>query len=400
MKRLLSAAVIGLIVAGHLAIPADARVVPDIRGTKCTKLGVSRTVKRVSYTCSKSGRGLVWRPARPARGSASTTTTAVTTTSSIVPRRTAAQVVAEKINTHVASMRKRNQTVPLIEYRFGASVGETDRALTRQLAEAFFKYGSFPQLANYRNAISVSLSDEEAVLTTAPWQNIANWGPIAGGYTGTGTYSLVVENFTSHRCGRGATVDACTARSNGGDLGHYRVRVNVLHEFSHGGKVALMGFNPTQVNRNLERMPYWFASGISNIQGAMLLAVIDDRPYSNPNISASEGNRCLTSPISLTSIQDQTTGGGSCRGTGTGDFANELLVARFGLEHVLEFVRESGQIATKDQWSNWYSAWSPTFIRLFLQSPQSFERDVETYRTAVIAGTSLPDDFLDAKERT
>ncbi|MGA0378518.1 MAG: hypothetical protein ACO3NS_05255, partial [Ilumatobacteraceae bacterium] len=91
---------------------------------------------------------------------------------------------------------------------------------------------------------------------------------------------------------------------------------------------------------------------------------------------------------------------GSCRGTGTGDFANELLVARFGLEHVLEFVRESGQIATKDQWSNWYSAWSPTFIRLFLQSPQSFERDVETYRTAVIAGTSLPDDFLDAKERT
>lgn len=80
MKRLLSAAVIGLIVAGHLAIPADARVVPDIRGTKCTKVGVSRTVKRVSYTCSKAGRGLVWRPARSSRGGAATTTTAVTTT--------------------------------------------------------------------------------------------------------------------------------------------------------------------------------------------------------------------------------------------------------------------------------------------------------------------------------
>lgn len=296
-------------------------------------------------------------------------------------------------------MRGRKNPVPEIQYRFGPSVSTADQLLTRRLAEGFFQFGSFPQLANYRNAISVSLSDEEAVITTAPWHNIANWGPIAGGYTGTGTYSLVVQNFTSHRCGRGATVDACASRSNGGDLGSYRVRVNILHEFSHGGKVALMGYDPTQVNRNLERMPFWFASGISNIQGAMLLAVIDERPYSNLNISASEGIRCKEFPISLTSVQDQTSGGGSCRGTGTGDFANEILVARFGLEHVLEFVRESGRIATKDQWSDWYSAWSPTFARLFLQSPQSFERDVEIYRSAVINGTALPPGFLDAKER-
>ena len=398
MKRFISGAMVVLVVVAHLAIPADARVVPDIRGTKCAKVGTSRTVKRVSYTCTKSGRSLVWRAASAQRGKAVTTTTTVTTTSSLVPRRTAAQAVAEKITTHIESMRKRNQSVPIIEYRFGASVGETDRALTRQLAEAFFKYGSFPQLANYRNAISVSLSDEEAVVTTAPWQNIANWGSIAGGYTGTGTYSLVIQNFTSHRCGRGATVDACAARGNGGDIGTYQVSVNVLHELSHGGKVALMGYDPTQVNRNLERMPMWLASGISNVQGAMLLAVIDNSTYANPSITASQAARCKDAPISFTSISD-TGGGWGCRGQGTGDFANEILVARFGLEKVLEFVAGSRVHPTKDTWSDWSSVWSSLFQRLFLQSPSSFERDVETYRDAVIAGTNLPNDFLDAKER-
>lgn len=400
MKRLLSAAVIGLIVAGHLAFPADARVVPDIRGTKCAKVGVSRTVKRVSYTCSRSGRGLVWRPARSSRGGAATTTTAVTTTTSIVPRRTAAQVVAAKITTYIEPMRARNQPVPTIEYRFAPSVGESDRELTRQLVEAFFKYGSFPQLANYRNAISVSLSNPEAIETTAPWQNISGWGRIAGGYTGTGTYSLVVQNFTAHRCGSGVdSAVECAERGNGGDLGRYQLRVNVLHELSHGGKVALMGYDPTQVNRNLERMPMWFASGISNVQGAMLLAIIDKAEYLNPTIAAAQALRCKDAPISLASTFDTGNGGWGCRGQGTGDFANEILVARFGLDKVLEFVAESRSHPTKDTWSDWSSAWAGLFQRLFLQTPSSFERDVETYRAAVIAGTSLPDDFLDAKER-
>ncbi|MFM7307653.1 MAG: hypothetical protein ACKO2Q_06715, partial [Actinomycetota bacterium] len=195
--------------------------------------------------------------------------------------------------------------------------------MTRQLAEAFFKYGSFPQLASYRNAISVSLSFAEAVETTAPWQNIADYGSLAGGYTGTGTYSLVLQNFTAHRCGTGVTPAACEARGNGGDLGRYGVRVNVLHEFSHGGKVALMGYDPTQANRNLERMPMWFASGISNVQGAMLLAVIDGGAYSNPTIATFQAERCRNAPISLASITD-TGGGWGCRGQGTGDFANEI----------------------------------------------------------------------------
>ena len=402
VKRLISFTLAALALVAMVmpfSASADARVAPEIRGTRCAKVGASRTVKQVAYTCTKSGRSLVWQVARSQRGSVTTTTTTTTSSSTTVVRRsTAAQVVAAKITTFVEPMRSRSQPVPNIEYRFGPSVSEADRAMTRQLAEAFFKYGSFPQLSSYRNAISVSLSFAEAVETTAPWHNIADYGSLAGGYTGTGTYSLVLQNFTAHRCGTGATPAACEARGNGGDLGRYGVRVNVLHEFSHGGKVALMGYDPTQINRNLERMPMWFASGISNVQGAMLLAVIDGGAYSNPTIAAFQAERCRNAPISLASITD-TGGGWGCRGQGTGDFANEILVARFGLEKVLEFVSGSRLHPTKDTWSDWSSAWSGLFQRLFLQSPASFERDVETYRLAVINGTDLPSDFLEAKAR-
>ncbi|MEY4401007.1 MAG: hypothetical protein RL072_872 [Actinomycetota bacterium] len=313
----------------------------------------------------------------------------------------AAQVVAEKINTFVAPMRIRNQPVPSIEYRFSPGVSDADRLMTRQLAEAFFKYGSFPELSGYRNAISVSLSTAEAVETTAPWMNVSSWGNIAGGYTGTGTYALVVQNFTAHRCGTGAVASVCEANGNGGSLGRYRLRVNVLHEFSHGGKVALMGYDPTQINFHLDRMPMWIASGISNIQGAMLLAVIDGVPYSNPNISQSEAQRCAGVTISKISMSEaQLTNGGSCRGTGTGDFANELLVARFGLDRVLEFVSQSRNTPIRYQWQDWSGSWSQHFRQLFLQSPESFERDVETYRDAVLKSVDLPSDFLEAKART
>lgn len=372
-----------------VAVPVEAANAPQIQGTKCTKLRASRVVKGVSYSCTKIGKLNKWKMVR-----ADTTTSSTTTIP--IARRTAAQIVADKINTFVAPMRSRNQAVPTIEYRFAPSVSEADRSMTRQLAESFFKYGSFPQLANFRNAITVSLSNAEAIETTAPWQDVSGWGNIAGGYIGTGTYSLVVQNFTAHRCGAGVTATACEVRNNGGEVGRYNVRVNVLHEFSHGGKVALMGYDPTERNRNLERMPMWVASGISNIQGAMLLAVIDGTPYTNPSISIDQAERCRNTPISLASTSDT---GGGCRGKGTGDFANEILVARFGLDKALEFVSGSRSHPTKDSWSDWSSAWSGLFQRLFLQSPTSFERDVEIYRNAVISGTDLPDDFLEAKAR-
>jgi len=391
-------ALVGVMLLG-VSAPVGARDQPEIVGTKCARVGVVRTVKGVRYTCASSGRNLVWRvsSSRSSRAAIAVTTTSTSTT--VVRRPTAAEVVAAKITTYVEPMRTRNQRIPTIEYRFGPSVGEADRLLTRQLAEAFFKFGSFPQLASYRNAISVSLSNAEVIETTAPWMNVSGWGKIAGGYTGTGTYSLVVQNFTAHRCGSGVdSAAACAERGNGGDLGRYQMRVNVMHEFSHGGKVALMGYDPTQINRNLERMPMWLASGISNVQGAMLLAVLDGGAYFNPSISVTQADRCRNAPISLASTSD-TGGGWGCRGQGTGDFANEILVARFGLDKVLEFVAGSRSHPTKDTWSDWSSAWAGLFQSLFLQSPSSFERDVETYRLAVINGTDLPIDFLDAKVR-
>jgi len=378
---------------------------PDIAGTRCSKAGVIRNVKSVTFVCIAAGKNLKWKQSSgggsskdASKGSSNSTTTTTTTTT--VARSSAAATVAAKINTFVAPMRTRNQPIPTIEYRFGPSVGEADRAMTRLLAESFFKYGSFPQLANYRNAISVSLSNAETIETTAPWMDVSSWGNIAGGYSATGTYALVIQNFTAHRCGVGTTPADCAARDNGGALGNFKTRVNVLHELSHGGKVAVMGVNPSLTNSALDRLPMWLASGISNVQGAMLLAVIDNTSYSNLNISVAQATRCRNVPISANSINDVNGGEGwGCKGIGTGDFANEILVARFGLDKVISVIAEMGSNPVKSTWPDWSSVWAATFQRAFLQSPSSFERDVETYRAAVINGTDLPADFLDAKVR-
>ena len=158
--------------------------------------------------------------------------------------------------------------------------------------------------------------------------------------------------------------------------------------------------NPSLTNSALDRLPMWLASGISNIQGAMLLAVIDNTNYSNPNISVAQATRCRNVPISANSINDVNGGEGwGCKGIGTGDFANEILVARFGLDKVISVIAEMGSNPVKSTWPDWSSVWAATFQRAFLQSPSSFERDVETYRAAVINGTDLPADFLDAKVR-
>ena len=398
---LAAATLLALVAVG----PATQAATPNIAGTRCSKAGVIRSVKSVVFVCVGAGKTLKWKQTTgggSSKGSSNSTTATTTapTTTTTVARSSAAATVAAKINTFVAPMRTRNQPVPTIEYRFGPSVGEADRVMTRQLAESFFKYGSFPQLANYRNAISVSLSNAETIETTAPWMDVSSWGNIAGGYSGTGTYALVIQNFTAHRCGTGVTAEACAARDNGGALGNFKTRVNVLHELSHGGKVAVMGVNPSLINSALDRLPMWLASGISNIQGAMLLAVIDNTNYSNLNISVAQATRCRNVPISANSINDVNGGEGwGCKGIGTGDFANEILVARFGLDKVISVIAEMGSNPVKSTWPDWSSVWAATFQRAFLQSPSSFERDVETYRAAVINGTDLPADFLDAKVR-
>ena len=382
--------------AFQTATPSLAATLPQIQGTKCTSAGASRLFKSASYSCTKSGKTLKWQKVN---GKTSTPGAAT------VSRKLAAIEVAEKINSFVASMRTKNQSVPVIEYRFGPSITEADRIMTRQLAEAFFKYGSFPQLANYRNAISVALTNDELIATTAGWQDTSSRPMFGGSYWGTGTYALTIQNFTGHRCPQGGTsVEAaaeCIAGGNGGELGRYRTRVSVIHEMANGGKVALMGFDPTQDNKNKERLALWVSTGFSNVYGAMMLAIVDGLAYTNPNISSDEARRCQNGPISLSSIPGVSGDVASrCRGTGTGDFANEILIARFGLDKMLEFIQESRSVPLNTTWTNWSSPYSALFLRIFLQTPESFEKDVEAYRLAVMTQSLLPDNFLDAKARS
>lgn len=67
----------------QFGVPASAVVVPDIQGSKCAKVGTFRKVKRVSYTCTKSGRSFVWKVTT----AAAKTTTATTTTTVPVSKR-------------------------------------------------------------------------------------------------------------------------------------------------------------------------------------------------------------------------------------------------------------------------------------------------------------------------
>lgn len=360
-----------------------ASINPDISGTPCAQLGATRVANKARFTCQRIGGRRVWRPAVSATKSPTKPEKAGTSGASAV--RSAGDVVAEKINTYVQAMRTRNQVVPSIEFRFGASLSDQDRKSVQQVAEAFFRFGSFSNLSSYRNAIVVAMSQAELAETAAPLQNVSNWGPISGAYIGTGTYSLVMANW-------GLSV------LMGGELGAFRSRLTIAHELSHGGKIQMMGYDPTKSSRNLDRMPMWFASGVSNVHAAMILAVLDGKPYKNLNITGSEALRCADYPISKVSLSDGT-GSSGCRGTGTGDFANELLVARFGIDRTLEFVRSSAGFSTRDGWSNWSSTWASEFQRLFLQTPESFEADVETYRRAVINATELPAGFLEPRER-
>ncbi len=65
--------IVCLSLAAQLVVSADARSTPEIRGTKCAAVGASRTVKKVAYICTKSGRSSVWK----AVTIATTTTTTV-----------------------------------------------------------------------------------------------------------------------------------------------------------------------------------------------------------------------------------------------------------------------------------------------------------------------------------
>ncbi len=72
------------------SMPADASVEPAIQGTKCSKVGATRSVKKVAYVCSASGKNKVWRkgsstPAATPATTPATTTTTTTTTTTVAP---------------------------------------------------------------------------------------------------------------------------------------------------------------------------------------------------------------------------------------------------------------------------------------------------------------------------
>ena len=80
---------------------------PQIVGTKCPKVGTSRTVKGVRFSCARSGKTLRW--VRNATSTTATTTTTIaitstttnavtTTTVATKPCRTAAQITSRLPN--------------------------------------------------------------------------------------------------------------------------------------------------------------------------------------------------------------------------------------------------------------------------------------------------------------
>jgi hypothetical protein len=83
--------VLGVVVLIGSLIPLEkvSAAAPEIAGTRCSAAGVVRVVKRVSYTCSATGKKLVWRRGTTTTTTTtSTTTTTTSTTTTTVPRTT------------------------------------------------------------------------------------------------------------------------------------------------------------------------------------------------------------------------------------------------------------------------------------------------------------------------
>lgn len=82
MRRQILVIVVCLVLVSQLGMAANARFVPDVRGTKCAQVGSFRTVRQVVYKCTKSGRSSVWKATA---STVATTTTIATTTTTSVP---------------------------------------------------------------------------------------------------------------------------------------------------------------------------------------------------------------------------------------------------------------------------------------------------------------------------
>jgi hypothetical protein len=279
-------------------------------------------------------------------------------------------------------MRKRPNPIPVVEYNYSETVPSEFRQLTQAQVEAFFKYGDFPGFSNYPFRVFVGTTSSELrnLITRAGCDGFSNnTTEIYNGY---------------YPCQGRANIHIRIMSARGGGWNTPNLLQGIAHELSHGGKMMLLGCDPIAPNYCLERLPAWFATGVSNIYASAIAAAMTNTDYKNYNIAPGEAVRCENSPI-----EKETTTRSDCVGSGTGDFAGELLVARFGFAKVWQFNKALKDSAPRSEWPLTGGAWEKEFSTIFLQSPSSFSKDVETFRQAVISGGTLPIDFLEMKTR-
>jgi hypothetical protein len=350
-------------------------------GKVCPKVGKTATIGNKNFLCvknsptvaKKTGKVRVW--VRVIGTSPTTTTTTIPTTISL-------SAINTRLSAIASEMRKRSNPIPVVEYNYSATVPSEFRQLTQAQVEAFFKYGDFPGFSNYPFRVFVGTTSSELrnLITSAGCDGFSN-----------NTTEIYNGYFP---CQGRANIHIRIMPDRGGGWNTPNLLQGIAHELSHGGKMMLLGCDPIAPNYCLNQLPAWFATGVSNIYASAIAAAMTNTDYKNYNIAPGEAMRCENSPI-----EKETTTRSDCVGSGTGDFAGELLVARFGFAKVWQFNKALKDFPPRSEWPLTGGAWEKEFSTIFLQSPSSFSKDVETFRQAVISGGTLPIDFLEMKTR-
>ena len=350
-------------------------------GKVCPKVGKTATIGNKNFLCvknsptvaKKTGKVRVW--VRVIGTSPTTTTTTIPTTISL-------SAINTRLSAIASEMRKRSNPIPVVEYNYSATVPSEFRQLTQAQVEAFFKYGDFPGFSDYPFRVFVGTTSSELrnLITSTGCDGFSN-----------NTTEIYNGYFP---CKGRANIHIRIMSDRGGGWNTPNLLQGIAHELSHGGKMMLLGCDPIAPNYCLNQLPAWFATGVSNIYASAIAAAMTNTDYKNYNIAPGEAMRCENSPI-----EKETTTRSDCVGSGTGDFAGELLVARFGLARVWQFNKALKDFPPRSEWPLTGGAWEREFSTIFLQSPSSFSKDVETFRQAVISGGTLPIDFLEMKTR-
>lgn len=350
-------------------------------GKVCPKVGKTATIGNKNFLCvknsptvaKKTGKVRVW--VRVIGTSPTTTTTTIPTTISL-------SAINTRLSAIASEMRKRSNPIPVVEYNYSATVPSEFRQLTQAQVEAFFKYGDFPGFSDYPFRVFVGTTSSELrnLITSTGCDGFSN-----------NTTEIYNGYFP---CKGRANIHIRIMSDRGGGWNTPNLLQGIAHELSHGGKMMLLGCDPIAPNYCLNQLPAWFATGVSNIYASAIAAAMTNTDYKNYNIAPGEAMRCENSPI-----EKETTTRSDCVGSGTGDFAGELLVARFGFAKVWQFNKALKDFPPRSEWPLTGGAWEKEFSTIFLQSPSSFSKDVETFRQAVISGGTLPIHFLEMKTR-